>query len=139
MQHSNIKQTWKCPIPTADNYRCAYKQSYCVKFIYFDYFSDVEEALLILPFSSVCEVLQTLPALIARGDHTELVCKISIFLLKLHHAPIVANHTLLFTLQKLQKLAAEKVQELRVSNFLYFFNIYLNKCKIIHGVLLNGI
>ncbi|KAJ8909310.1 hypothetical protein NQ315_015162 [Exocentrus adspersus] len=75
--------------------------------------SDLEEALLILPFSSVCEMLQVLPALIARGDHTELVCKISMFLLKLHHAPIVANHTMLPTLQKLQRLASEKVQELR--------------------------
>ncbi|CAH0548156.1 unnamed protein product [Brassicogethes aeneus] len=75
--------------------------------------SDLEEALLILPFSTVCEVLQTLPALISRGDHTELVCKISIFLLKLHHAPIVANNVLLSTLQNLQKLAQAKVQELR--------------------------
>ncbi|XP_044270413.1 WD repeat-containing protein 3 [Tribolium madens] len=75
--------------------------------------SDLEEALLLLPFASVCEVLQILPALIARGDQIELVCKICIFLLKLHHSPIVANHTLLVTLKQLQKLAFTKVQELR--------------------------
>ncbi|RZC43050.1 WD repeat-containing protein 3, partial [Asbolus verrucosus] len=63
--------------------------------------SDLEEALLLLPFTSVCEVLQILPALIARGDQVELVCKILMFLLKLHHAPIVANQTLLLTLKQL--------------------------------------
>ncbi|KAJ3662774.1 hypothetical protein Zmor_007103 [Zophobas morio] len=75
--------------------------------------SDLEEALLLLPLNSVCEVLQILPALIARGDQIELMCKICVFLLKLHHAPVVANHTLLVTLQQLQKLAFSKVQELR--------------------------
>jgi hypothetical protein len=33
----------------------------------------------------------------------------------LHHAPVVANKTLLVTLTQLQKLAFTKVQELRVS------------------------
>ncbi|KAG5891080.1 hypothetical protein JTB14_028283 [Gonioctena quinquepunctata] len=74
--------------------------------------SDLEESLLILPFSCVCQVLQMLPSLMAR-DQTELICKVSMFLLKLHHAPIVANQALLGTLEKLQKLEAERVQELR--------------------------
>ncbi|CAH1179400.1 unnamed protein product [Phaedon cochleariae] len=90
--------------------------------------SDLEEALLILPFSSVCELLQMLPSLAARGDHTELVCKISMFLLKLHHAPIVANQALFGTLQKLQKLGAERVQELRdLVGFNYFGMQFLQK------------
>ncbi|CAH1105470.1 unnamed protein product [Psylliodes chrysocephalus] len=75
--------------------------------------SDLEEALLILPFASVCEILQVLPNLMARGDQTELICKISMFLLKLHYAPIVANHSLLGTLEKLMKFGNEKVKELR--------------------------
>lgn len=75
--------------------------------------SDLEEALLILPFSAVCEVLQLIPSLVDRGDNTELLSKVSIFLLRLHHAPIIANQALLSTLQKLQKIGMTKVQELR--------------------------
>lgn len=82
--------------------------------------SDLEEALLLLPFDSVCTVLHTLPVLVARGDHTEVVCKIAMFLLKLHHAPIVANHALANSLKQLQKLVFDKVRELRVSFFLLF-------------------
>lgn len=50
-----------------------------------------------------------------RGDHIELVSKVALFLLKLHHAPIVANNVLLTTLQNIQKLLSSKVTELRVS------------------------
>lgn len=75
--------------------------------------SDLEEGLLILPFNSVCEILTTLPDLIARGDCTELGCKVAMFLMRLHHAPIVANQLLLPTLQKLEKIMQEKVSELR--------------------------
>lgn len=71
--------------------------------------------MLLLPFSSVCEVLTSLPGLVSRGDHTELLCKVFMFLLKIHHAPIVAHHVLLPTLIQLQKLVFEKVTELRVS------------------------
>lgn len=56
-----------------------------------------------------------LPPLISRGDHTELLCKVFLFLLKIHHAPIVANNVLLPTLMQLQKLVSEKATELRVS------------------------
>lgn len=75
--------------------------------------SDMEEALLILPFSAVCEILQLIPPLIDRGDNTELLCKVSIFLSKLHHAPIVANQALFPVMQKLQKTGMSKVEELR--------------------------
>ncbi|CAG9855714.1 unnamed protein product [Phyllotreta striolata] len=75
--------------------------------------SDLEEALLILPFAAVCDILQSLPNLMLRGDQTELVSKISLFLLKLHYAPIIANQTLLETLEKLLKFGNERVKELR--------------------------
>lgn len=94
----------------------------------FLFFSDLEESLLLLPYAAVCEVLENLSPLLARGDHTELICKIMIFLVKLHHAPIVANHSLSLTLEKLNKLAKEHVQQIRVkifpnslSNLLQFF------------------
>lgn len=86
--------------------------------------SDMEEALLILPFSAVCEVLEIIPPLIDRGDNTEILCKVSMFLLKLHHAPIIANQVLLPTMQKLQKIGMTKVKELRD---LVGYNLYAMK------------
>lgn len=56
-----------------------------------------------------------------RGDETELVCKLLVFLLKIHHAPIVANGTLLSVLKQLQKSAMVKVEELRVGTLVTIF------------------
>lgn len=56
-----------------------------------------------------------LPNLINRGDCTELGCKVAMFLLRLHHAPIVANQLLMPTLEKLDKFMKRQVGELRVS------------------------
>ncbi|PNF32770.1 hypothetical protein B7P43_G04487 [Cryptotermes secundus] len=75
--------------------------------------SDLEEALLLLPFTSVCELLSQLPALIARGFQTELVCRTMIFLFKVHHKPIVNNQALLPVVRELQKLAVSEVNHLR--------------------------
>nr|XP_022909858.1 WD repeat-containing protein 3-like [Onthophagus taurus] len=75
--------------------------------------SDLEEALLLLPFPSVCEILLSLPALVMRGDQTELVCKLLMFLLRIHHASIVANNSLLSVLKQLQKCAMVKIEEQR--------------------------
>lgn len=86
--------------------------------------SEMEEALLLLPFTTACELLQYLYELAQRGDHTELVCRILVFLLKVHHAPFVANQAMLSLLKKIQKEATTKVKELRVSTY----KIYI--CKI---------
>ncbi|GLH05971.1 Lissencephaly-1 homolog [Gryllus bimaculatus] len=75
--------------------------------------SDLEESLLILPFSAVCELLARLPALVAIGSHTELIHRVMIFLLKIHHRPIVSSPTLVPVLLELQKLCFDKVNELR--------------------------
>ncbi|KAK5640142.1 hypothetical protein RI129_010953 [Pyrocoelia pectoralis] len=75
--------------------------------------SDLEEALLLLPFSSVCKILEMLPSLLLNHFQNELICKIAMFLLKIHHAPIVANHALLSNLRQINKLAQVKVGELR--------------------------
>lgn len=58
-----------------------------------------------------------LPNLIDRGDCTELGCKVAMFLLRLHHAPIVANQLLMSTLEKLDKIMKRRVGDLRVSSF----------------------
>uniref|UniRef100_A0A6P7GEH8 WD repeat-containing protein 3-like n=1 Tax=Diabrotica virgifera virgifera TaxID=50390 RepID=A0A6P7GEH8_DIAVI len=69
--------------------------------------------MMILPFSAVCEILQILPTLLSRGVQTELICKISMFLLKLHYAPIIANQYLLGALEKLLRHGNQQVKELR--------------------------
>lgn len=74
----------------------------------------MEEALLLLPFACVCRLLQMLPPLLERGDQTELVCKVAMFLLRIHHPTIVSNQLLMPNLKQLQKLAMVKAQELRV-------------------------
>ncbi|KAJ9598232.1 hypothetical protein L9F63_011053 [Diploptera punctata] len=75
--------------------------------------SDLEEALLLLPFTSVCELLNQLPSLIKKGYQTELVCRTMIFLFRVHHGPIVNNQSLLSIVGQLKKLAFSKVNELR--------------------------
>ncbi|XP_069680320.1 WD repeat-containing protein 3 [Periplaneta americana] len=75
--------------------------------------SDLEEALLLLPFTSVCELLGQLPALLDRGHQTELVCRTMIFLFRVHHSPIVNNQALLPIVGKLQQLAINRVTQLR--------------------------
>lgn len=83
---------------------------------FFAIFSDLEESLLLLPFASACELLKELHVLIVRGDNTELICRILIFLINVHHVPMIASQILLPILKDLRKVAFEKVHELRVSN-----------------------
>lgn len=62
--------------------------------------SDLEESLVLLPFAAVTEMLVKIPAMIAdRRDHIELVCKVVLFLFRIHQKPIVGNQTLLPMLQ----------------------------------------
>lgn len=58
--------------------------------------SDLEETLLLLPFTSVCELLKALPAIISkRTDQSELLCKVITFLFRVHRKPIIGNQKLL--------------------------------------------
>lgn len=84
----------------------------------FAFFSDLEEALLLIPFSVACEVVKMLPKLLDRGDNTELFCRLAIFLLKIHHAPLVANQALLKHMIQIQAKAAIRLAELRVSKLI---------------------
>lgn len=62
--------------------------------------SDLEESLVLLPFAAVTEILAKLPTMIEmRRDHIELVCKVVLFLFRIHQKPIVGNQTLLPMLQ----------------------------------------
>uniref|UniRef100_A0A1Q3EWJ3 Putative wd40-repeat-containing subunit of the 18s rrna processing complex n=1 Tax=Culex tarsalis TaxID=7177 RepID=A0A1Q3EWJ3_CULTA len=76
--------------------------------------SDLEEALLLLPFSSVCELLERIPKLTqTRQDQTEIICKVVLFLFRIHQKPIVANQTLLAVIQELLGKLQSAIHELR--------------------------
>jgi U3 small nucleolar RNA-associated protein 12 len=76
--------------------------------------SDLEEALLLLPFPVICEILEKLPRLASsRLDQTELICKVTLFLFRIHHKLIVTNQILLPSIQKLIKVMEGSVVELR--------------------------
>lgn len=63
---------------------------------------DLEEALLLLPFTSVRDLLKHLCELVSkRTDQTELIAKTILFLFRIHRKPIVANLTLLPILRPL--------------------------------------
>ncbi|EDW95883.1 WD repeat-containing protein 3 [Drosophila yakuba] len=76
--------------------------------------SDLEEALLLLPFATVCEVLERLPTLLTqRPDQLELLCRVTIFLFKVHMKPISAAKNLKPLLVKLLSMLKRDVGQLR--------------------------
>lgn len=76
--------------------------------------SDLEESLILLPFNIVCELLEKLPDLAdKRKDHTELICKVVLFLFKIHHKPIVNHQVLLPSIQQLIKNIESSIVDLR--------------------------
>ncbi|KAH0946147.1 hypothetical protein HN011_001484 [Eciton burchellii] len=75
--------------------------------------SELEETLLLLTYSAVCDILQRLPKLLQSDYHNELVARLALFLIQVHHGPIVANHNLLPILEIVKKLAVEKISALR--------------------------
>lgn len=76
--------------------------------------SDLEEALLLLPFANVCEILEKLPKMAEqRKDQTELICKVVLFLFRIHHKPIVTSQTLLPSIQKLIRNLEGSIVEVR--------------------------
>ncbi|XP_059621938.1 WD repeat-containing protein 3 [Phlebotomus argentipes] len=76
--------------------------------------SDLEESLLLLPFTSVCDIIRRIHVLAEkRRDQTELICKVVLFLFRIHQKPIVANHVLYRDIKKMIRKLQEVVQELR--------------------------
>lgn len=76
--------------------------------------NDLEESLLLLPFTSVCQLLKALPEIIVkRTDQTELICKVITFLFRIHRKPIVGNQTLLPFIQQMTTDLEDTVNEQR--------------------------
>ena len=67
--------------------------------------SELEEALLVLPFHYVGSLLNLLDQLLGKGYETELVMRILLFLVRLHHGPISNAPALLPVLDRLKAVA----------------------------------
>ncbi|XP_053607105.1 WD repeat-containing protein 3 [Plodia interpunctella] len=94
-------------------YNCDTAEDFFVEIVKKIRASDLEEALLLLPFSAACDIVRMLPKLLERGDHAELFCRLAVFLLRVHHAPLVANQALLKHLIQIQAKAAMRLTDLR--------------------------
>lgn len=94
-------------------YNCATPEDFFVETVKKIRSSDLEEALLLIPFSVACDIVRMLPTLLERSDNVEMLCRLAIFLLKIHHAPIVANQALLKHMIQIQAKAAMRLHELR--------------------------
>ncbi|XP_075216080.1 WD repeat-containing protein 3 [Lycorma delicatula] len=74
--------------------------------------SELEEVLLFLPFTSVCDLLTRLSPLF-HTQHVDVVCRILVFLVRIHRQSIIGNQTLLSVIQKLYALARGSITEIR--------------------------
>lgn len=74
--------------------------------------SELEESLLLLPFTNVCDILEKLLK-IADDRSDETVCRIVLFLFRIHHRPIINNQILLPSLQKLLSNIKSSIVEAR--------------------------
>ena len=75
--------------------------------------SDLEETLLLLPYSAACEILKMLPKLLESEYNTESLARLALCLVHAHHGPIVATQELLPVLESVSTLAIQKVSALR--------------------------
>ncbi|CAH0390476.1 unnamed protein product [Bemisia tabaci] len=92
---------------------------------------ELEECLILLPFSSVCQLLELLVPLLKTPHHrTELVVRTLIFLIKVHHGPITSAYTILPTLRKLTQLARERIKELKDLNGTNLYGLLFLQRKI---------
>ncbi|KAM8976598.1 WD repeat-containing protein 3 isoform 1-T1 [Pelodytes ibericus] len=75
--------------------------------------SELEESLLVLPFSYVPDVLALCRDYIHAGQDVELICRCLLFLLRIHFGQITSNHMLLEVMEDLKKCTISRVAEVR--------------------------
>lgn len=75
--------------------------------------SELEEALLVLPFSYVIEFLTILNDILEKEWSVELCCRCLFFLLRVHHGEITTNQVLLPVIDKLRNSAQRSVKKIR--------------------------
>jgi len=72
--------------------------------------SELEESLLVLPFSYVVDLLELINEWLQKSWSVERVTRCMTFLLKIHHNEITSSPVLLSTLESLQKYTHQSVQ-----------------------------
>ena len=75
--------------------------------------ADLEQALLVLPFTEALRLLSYLCQWLRKGLQTELCCRVSALLLRLHHPQLVATPSARPALIQLQMLLRQRVQGLK--------------------------
>lgn len=74
----------------------------------------MEEALLLLPYSTACELLHYLPKLLESNYQAEMLARLAVSLIRAHHGPMTANATLLPILEQVRDLSMKRISELKV-------------------------
>ncbi|XP_049621861.1 WD repeat-containing protein 3 [Suncus etruscus] len=75
--------------------------------------SELEEALLVLPFSYVPDMLKLFDEFIQLGTDIELLCRCLFFLLRIHFGQITSNQMLVPVIEKLKETTISKVSQVR--------------------------
>lgn len=75
--------------------------------------SELEESLLVLPFSYVPDLLRLFNEYIQLGAEIELLCRALLFLLKIHFGQITGNQMLVTVIENLKKTTISRVSEAR--------------------------
>uniref|UniRef100_A0A8C0RDT1 Small-subunit processome Utp12 domain-containing protein n=1 Tax=Canis lupus familiaris TaxID=9615 RepID=A0A8C0RDT1_CANLF len=75
--------------------------------------SELEESLLVLPFSYVPDLLKLLNEFIQLGSDIELLCRCLFFLLRIHFGQITSNQMLVPVIEKLKETTISKVSQVR--------------------------
>ncbi|XP_056016020.1 WD repeat-containing protein 3-like isoform X2 [Ostrea edulis] len=94
-------------------YKCDTPERYMLEMLRKIKSSELEESLLVLPFSYVVDLLKVLEVFIDSGWEVELSCRCLFFLLRVHHGQITSNLVLLPVIDRLRQKTRDRVGELR--------------------------
>ncbi|XP_061493848.1 WD repeat-containing protein 3 isoform X2 [Rhineura floridana] len=75
--------------------------------------SELEESLLVLPFSYVPDLLELFNQYLQLGSDVELLCRALLFLLRIHFGRITTNQLLVNVMENLKKTTISKVSQVR--------------------------
>ncbi|XP_064413240.1 WD repeat-containing protein 3 [Latimeria chalumnae] len=75
--------------------------------------SELEESLLVLPFSYVPDLLTLFDEYIQLSLDVELVCRCLLFLLRIHFGQITSNQLLLTVMERIKRNTVGRVQQIR--------------------------
>ncbi|XP_015181340.1 PREDICTED: WD repeat-containing protein 3 [Polistes dominula] len=99
--------------PLMQAYNCKTSEDLFLEIIKRVRASDLEETLLLLPFTNACEILKMMPRLLKNNFYTELLTRLTVCLIQAHNGPITSNQNLLETLETIKPIIFEKINTLR--------------------------